>query len=914
MTLSIFFMIFYTLEPLNAQNITEVEVTDYPSQARPGETIYIDIILHYRAFGSFSTILRILDERGSAVTPDVPLEITLPSGNHEGTIMQHVGLEVPEFNEYPHRWHLRAEADSISKSFEIEVVSPDSPPFVEILLLKSYVLEPWEERYQLYEGELFIIFGLIHVSIPEEDLPEALLSIKYRNSPLLYTSPEDRIAEEGLFYFGNSPWPIQINRMIPIQLFLRAPLDYPIEHWEWSFKAEVVIDDEVRASDTKSLMLSVSEKSYSFATIESLYFPSCARPNTEFNVNIFGIYSFLEGEENTFQLTVTRSDGITISFETPSYSGSGLWETMLTLRAPEHEGSYSYNIELRVSGNASVMDQARFDLNVNNECPLQVEVLGGCRITDLRLAYPPAFSESFPVEPPRDVTYGVGFGIYMTIHYELPQEGSEVDFGLIDVSFIIGRTLTGEIELSGTGDYTYFFEIPGSAIPPRNGPLRIMAFVECRIDGIPMHDSRIFQVNVVNAPDEPSGAGEGIDWSISGLQVMPFQPLQGSEAVFQALIQANPIPTEPKQVEVRCSLDGQELFSDYITYEPGEAFHGVQSIPWTVTLGRHTLTWEIDPNEEYNDGNRNNNIARLEFTVVEQFIPPLPEEGEERPLPEEEFDFYVTTSPTEQKLASSITYKINVNLISGSPQPVNLELIGVPAGVSYCFSPSSGVPSYESMLTLTASSRLPAGRYELTINASGGGKERYSPIAFVVEEGPDYSLSITPNSARVKPGETVDFIITASSDNGYDQYINLMVSGLPSGVSWRLEPTALVPNSQSKLSLELSKDAKPGVYTITVIGSGADSKRVFATLRIEGAMARAGEAEERLIDYLAIAFLILILALIIGAFLAIRRSKAARKPKVFCIECGTKLAPGLEYCPKCGTKQPKLEEGVNCYE
>ncbi|MEM3078150.1 MAG: hypothetical protein QXR38_01480, partial [Nitrososphaerales archaeon] len=582
------------------------------------------------------------------------------------------------------------------------------------------------------------------------------------------------------------------------------------------------------------------------------------------------------------------------------------------LRAPVTEGSYDYDIELRVSGNESVMDRAHFDLNVRGDCPLPGVAFGGCSITDLRLAYPPAFAESFPIEPPKDVRYGEGggFGITMMVHYERLPEGTQVIFGLEDMSFIVNRALTGERELSGTGDYPYFFVIPGLGVPPRNGPWILRAFVEYWIGGMPMSDSRNFQVNVVEAPEEPSGAGEEIDWSVSGLQVMPFQPLQGSEAVFQALIQADPIPTEPRQVEVLCSLDDQELFSDYVTYEPGETFHEVQSVPWTVTLGTHTLTWEVDPNEEYDDGNRRNNIARLEFTVVEEFIPPPPEEGEERPLPEEEFDFYVTASPTEQELTSPIAYTINVNLLSGTPQPVQLELIGAPAGVSYYFSPSSEVPSYESRLTLTASSKLPAGRYELTINASGGGLERFSPIAFTVEEGPDYSLSITPDSARARPGETVEFIVTASSDTGYDQYVNLMVSGLPSGITWRFEPMALIPTSQSRLSLELGEGARPGVYSITVTASGADAKRAFATLRIEGAIARAGEAEERLVNYLAMAFLILILALVIvGAFLAIRRFRAARRPKVFCVECGAKLAPGLEYCPKCGTKQPKLEEG-----
>ncbi|MEM3078151.1 MAG: hypothetical protein QXR38_01485, partial [Nitrososphaerales archaeon] len=304
LAISLIFTTCFMLKPVNAQNITEIEVMGYPSQARPGELIPLIVTLHYSASGDFSTTLRIVDEGGTSVTEDVPVEITLPLGEHTGTILELVPLEVPEFDSYPHTWGLRAEADSISTPFEIEVVAPDSPPFVEILWVKSFTEEG--ERYQLHEGELFYIIGFVQFSIPEGALSEALISVKYQNSPLLYTNPHDRPAEEGWIYLYGPGVPdlaIFPNLFLP----LNAPLDYPVDRWEWSFRAEVEIEGEVQASDTESLTLSVSERSYSWASINYLRAPpDCVRPEAEFSVDVSGTYSFLEGAEETLQLTVTR--------------------------------------------------------------------------------------------------------------------------------------------------------------------------------------------------------------------------------------------------------------------------------------------------------------------------------------------------------------------------------------------------------------------------------------------------------------------------------------------------------------------------------------------------------------------------------------------------------------------------------
>lgn len=70
------------------------------------------------------------------------------------------------------------------------------------------------------------------------------------------------------------------------------------------------------------------------------------------------------------------------------------------------------------------------------------------------------------------------------------------------------------------------------------------------------------------------------------------------------------------------------------------------------------------------------------------------------------------------------------------------------------FDPPSGTPGYSSKLTITATTGLPIGTYPLTIKALSGDKERYATITLKVEKGPDYTLSLSPDSEQVKAGES----------------------------------------------------------------------------------------------------------------------------------------------------------------
>ena len=147
------------------------------------------------------------------------------------------------------------------------------------------------------------------------------------------------------------------------------------------------------------------------------------------------------------------------------------------------------------------------------------------------------------------------------------------------------------------------------------------------------------------------------------------------------------------------------------------------------------------------------------------------------------FDFSITATPgavtVEQGKAAN--YTIKVNLADGSPVAVALSLSpSPPAGVTYSFSPSSGNPTYTSLLTLGTTSSTPVGTYPLTISATGGSITRTTSINLIVSSLPPpvtFDFSLTPtgsSSATITGGDTATFNLQVSpSGTGSPQTVQL---------------------------------------------------------------------------------------------------------------------------------------------
>lgn len=85
---------------------------------------------------------------------------------------------------------------------------------------------------------------------------------------------------------------------------------------------------------------------------------------------------------------------------------------------------------------------------------------------------------------------------------------------------------------------------------------------------------------------------------------------------------------------------------------------------------------------------------------------------------------------------------------------------------------------------------------------------------------PDFGIVASPTSVGVSQGAQATDTITVSGFNGFNSFVNLSVSGLPSGVTATLSPASLMPPSggsvTSTLTLSAGPSAAVGSATVTV--------------------------------------------------------------------------------------------------
>jgi hypothetical protein len=86
----------------------------------------------------------------------------------------------------------------------------------------------------------------------------------------------------------------------------------------------------------------------------------------------------------------------------------------------------------------------------------------------------------------------------------------------------------------------------------------------------------------------------------------------------------------------------------------------------------------------------------------------------------------------------------------------------------------------------------------------------------------NFGMSASPTSLGVSQGAQATETVTVSGFNGFNSFVNLSISGLPSGVTATFSPTSLMPSSNgsatSTLTLIAGPSAAIGSATVTVTG------------------------------------------------------------------------------------------------
>jgi PKD repeat protein len=101
----------------------------------------------------------------------------------------------------------------------------------------------------------------------------------------------------------------------------------------------------------------------------------------------------------------------------------------------------------------------------------------------------------------------------------------------------------------------------------------------------------------------------------------------------------------------------------------------------------------------------------------------------------------------------------------------------------------------------------------------------------------DFSITASPTSLTIKQGYSYTSVITITSIGGFNQPVQLSISGVPSGVTASFSPQQITPpaggSASSTLTISVSYSATPGDYTLTVTGtSGTIVRSVYIYLKI----------------------------------------------------------------------------------
>lgn len=101
----------------------------------------------------------------------------------------------------------------------------------------------------------------------------------------------------------------------------------------------------------------------------------------------------------------------------------------------------------------------------------------------------------------------------------------------------------------------------------------------------------------------------------------------------------------------------------------------------------------------------------------------------------------------------------------------------------------------------------------------------------------DFSISAFPTLLSIQQGSSRTSTITITSINGFNQPVQLSVSGAPSGVTATLSPSQVTPpaggTATSALTVSVATTATPGSYTLTVTGtSGALTHSTYISLEV----------------------------------------------------------------------------------
>src|SRR5947208_3440350 len=187
-------------------------------------------------------------------------------------------------------------------------------------------------------------------------------------------------------------------------------------------------------------------------------------------------------------------------------------------------------------------------------------------------------------------------------------------------------------------------------------------------------------------------------------------------------------------------------------------------------------------------------------------------------------DYSLSLSPTALTIGQGATGNTTVTITrTNFTGAVTLSLGNVPAGVTGAFSPAAPTGT-SSTLTVSVAAAVAPGVYNLTVDGTGTPGNRSTPLTLTVSAAPDYTLSLSPTAAlAIERGATGTTTVTITRTN-FTGAVTSSLGSAPTGVTGSFNPAAPTGTS-STLTLGVGAAVTPGVYNLTVDGTGTPGTR-----------------------------------------------------------------------------------------
>ena len=187
--------------------------------------------------------------------------------------------------------------------------------------------------------------------------------------------------------------------------------------------------------------------------------------------------------------------------------------------------------------------------------------------------------------------------------------------------------------------------------------------------------------------------------------------------------------------------------------------------------------------------------------------------------------FTLSASPASLTVAqgNAGSSTITSAVTGGFSGTITLSATGQPSGVTVTFNPTSITGAGSSTMTMTVSSSTAPGTYAITVKGTSGSTVETTTVSLTVTgTSPNFTISASPTSLTINPGNSGHSTITTTVSGGFNSSISLSATGEPNRVTVSFNPSTIrAPGSgSSTITITVNRRAPAGTYTITVKGSG----------------------------------------------------------------------------------------------